>query len=83
MNLFYTLTKFRDGLYNSPLPLLASRLLEDRPVRVFSTFTMGTSQHLTIQRSWHADFPVFTGLTLLAEAIKVGKIKMNDFHSVS
>ena len=49
------------SLYHSPLPFLASRLLQDQPVRVFSTFTMGADQDHTIHRNWHADFPVFTG----------------------
>ena len=57
--------KFRDGLYYSPLPFLASRLLQDKSVRVFSTFTMGTDKDNTIQRKWHADFPVFTGNSLI------------------
>ena len=52
---------FRDALYHSSLAFIASRLMMDKPVRIFSTFTMGSEADVTIPRRWHADFPVFTG----------------------
>ena len=52
---------FRDALYHSSLAYIASRLMMDQPVRIFSTFTMGSDTDVTIPRRWHADFPVFTG----------------------
>ena len=53
--------QFRDALYQSPLGHIASRMMGDANVRVFSTFTMGATGDTVIPQAWHADFPVFTG----------------------
>ena len=52
---------FRDALYYSPLASIASQLMNNSSVRLFSTFTMGAEADTTIPQAWHADFPVFTG----------------------
>ena len=52
---------FRDALYHSSLAAVASQLMGNKPIRVFSTFTMGSTKEMTIPKRWHADFPVFTG----------------------
>ena len=53
--------QFRDALYQSPLGHIASTMMGDANVRVFSTFTMGAMADTVIPQAWHADFPVFTG----------------------
>ena len=41
---------FRDALLSSPLAGVASKLMEDRPVRVMNTIVMGSSEETIIPR---------------------------------
>ena len=52
---------FRDALLYSPLSSVASQLMNNQPVRMFNTFTMGNEVGETIPIRWHADHGVFTG----------------------
>jgi len=52
---------FRDALLYSPMAHVASQLMDNKPVRMFNTFTMGNEPGETIPVRWHADHGVFTG----------------------
>lgn len=52
---------FRDVVYRGPLAHIASQLMEDQPVRIFNTYSMGSSAGKTLPLRWHSDYGVFTG----------------------
>ena len=53
---------FRDALYLSPMAHVASQLMGGWPVRVFDTFTMGSTSDVTLSKRWHSDYALFTGV---------------------
>jgi hypothetical protein len=51
----------RDVAYEGPLAHLASQLMDDQPVRMFNTYSMGNKEATTLPLRWHSDYGVFPG----------------------